>query len=203
MTIKIESQVPLRVLQRDPQGSEDAFPIEDEFQQRGYVKPLTTCSAVFRVGKVPSSTADDEVSLGTASTLSFTDSESSDDDSECERRVTFSDDIVSDVWTRPYTPKDLCSKLYYSSDDTARFRQEYRMERKLLSDLSIDPDTIPVDKDLSLLVATTGGVRHRISRVVVLHNDKLETFFNPEKDVTFNDCSFDNDSFWSGSITWF
>ena len=45
---------------------------------------------------------------------------SSDDDSECGRRVSFSDDIVSDVWTRPYTPKDLCSKLYYSSDETAR-----------------------------------------------------------------------------------
>lgn len=95
------------------------------------------------------------------------------------------------------------------------------MERKLLSELSIDPETFPVDnEELSALVSSTcqatanNNARHRISRVVVLHNDKLETFFNPDdgkdnEDVSLSpkapatDDFFDNDSFWSGSITWY
>lgn len=96
-----------------------------------------------------------------------------------------------------------------------RFRQEYRLERKLLNELSIDPASFPIDnaEELSALVATTSGGqagRHRISRVVVLHNDKLETFFNPDetpvvikKKLRSSNDFFDNDSFWSGSITWY
>jgi hypothetical protein len=78
------------------------------------------------------------------------------------------------------------------------------MERKLLSELSIDPETFSVeDKDLSALVnAPPGSQAYRISRVVVLHNDKLETFVDQEKEKNVNDF-FDNDSFWSGSITWY
>lgn len=92
-----------------------------------------------------------------------------------------------------------------------RFRQEYRLERKLLNELSIDPESFPIDnEELSALVAATTssqpGARHFISRVVVLHNDKLETFFREppveKKEVASQDF-FDNDSFWSGSITWY
>jgi hypothetical protein len=131
-----------------------------------------------------------------------------------------------------------------------RFRQEYRLERKLLNDLSIDPVS---SEDLlssltstlsssSPLVASPSSLsssvvptpRHRISRVVVLHNDKLETFSDDDDDddddkskdddvsdpcgpLDGDDSStcgssslpalsanfFDNDSFWSGSITWY
>ena len=97
-----------------------------------------------------------------------------------------------------------------------RFRQEYRLEKKVLNELSIDPETFPVDnEELSNLIATTTtsqpNSRHYISRVVVLHNDKLETFFNPnEKEKPFEEelpvgeaDFFDNDSFWSGSLTWY
>lgn len=82
-----------------------------------------------------------------------------------------------------------------------RFRQEYRLERKLLSELSVDPTSISLDdKDLSALVLPSSPQQpFRISRVVVLHNDKLETFM----DEANADDSFDNDSFWSGSITWY
>jgi hypothetical protein len=95
---------------------------------------------------------------------------------------------------------------------TYRFRQEYRSERKLLNELSVDPERVSIgNKDLSEIVATSAqpSVRHRISRVVILHNDKLETFFNPDhtpvekKVVPSADDFFDNDSFWSGSITWY
>jgi len=86
------------------------------------------------------------------------------------------------------------------------------------------------DEDLSNLVAATtcasNSGRHRISRVCVVYNDKLETFCNPadfesngatQKLATpfstqNSNCTkngdipsdfFDNDSFWSGSLTWY
>jgi hypothetical protein len=91
------------------------------------------------------------------------------------------------------------------------------LERKLLNELSVsnNPESVSIgNRELSALVATDSQpvVRHRISRVVVLHNDKLETFFNPDtpaptpvakKAVPSGDDFFDNDSFWSGSITWY
>ena len=91
-------------------------------------------------------------------------------------------------------------------------------EKLSLSELSIDPDSFSAeDKDLSALVATpsAGNPAYRISRFVVLHNDKLETFVDndigskscgEDKSVLeqqADDFSFDNDSFWSGSITWY
>jgi hypothetical protein len=186
------------------------------------------------VGKIRAESYDDDDSIFTLSTASLSDS-----DSEIERRVSFADDLVTDEWTRPYTPKELIPTLYYSPEETSRFRQEYRLERKLLNDLSIDP--VSSDDLLSSLTSTLSSSsapsfsssssvvptpRHRISRVVVLHNDKLVTFSDDE--ATSNDddeCSdpcgpldfdddssnspalpanfFDNDSFWSGSITWY
>jgi hypothetical protein len=93
-----------------------------------------------------------------------------------------------------------------------RFRQEYRLERKLLNELSTNPESVSIgnqDSDEVAAKSTNPSVRHRISRVVILHNDKLETFFNPDhspvekKVVPSGDDFFDNDSFWSGSITWY
>lgn len=64
----------------------------------------------------------------------------------------------------------------------------------------------------NLVAATTNGQspvgRHSISRVVVLHNNKLKTFFNPEEEIqkeepVGGEDFFDNDSFWSGSLTWY
>jgi hypothetical protein len=81
----------------------------------------------------------------------------------------------------------------------------------LLAELDVDAETHPVDEEeLSALFASSlqASGRHRISRVVVLHNDKLETFLNHDAEVKHsktpvNDDFFDNDSFWSGSITWY
>lgn len=71
------------------------------------------------------------------------------------------------------------------------------------------PPNLEAEGDSSLAVEPLG--RRRISRVVVEHNDNLETFYdfndmsNPlhEGDTSGNDVFFDNDSFWSGSITWY
>ena len=90
------------------------------------------------------------------------------------------------------------------------------MERKLLSELDVDPATAPDNiEELSNLFATTDEAsgRHFISRVVILHEDKIETFRNPEDALKTDSVStvteqnsddfFDNDSFWSGSLTWY
>ena len=90
------------------------------------------------------------------------------------------------------------------------------MERKLLAELDVDPSNSPVDvEELSNLFANSdlASGRHYISRVVILHDDKIETFRNPEETPIVNpSCSvreknsddfFDNDSFWSGSLSWY
>lgn len=121
-----------------------------------------------------------------------------------------------------------------------RFRQEYRLERKLLSTLTSDIGLSSVTKeDLSAMIESTrsssssqSSVRqHRngISLVVVLHNDRLETFCDNQEETMSTslsssllpqvNCSsstnatmepttlpkndfFDTPEFWSGSITW-
>jgi len=176
---------------------------------------------------IPGSTGDDDLaSLCTLSTSSSSSCDSA-SDATTERKVTFATQLVTDVWTRERTLPEDISNLFYSAVETQTFRQEYRLEKKLLSELSIDPETFPVDdEDLSNLVTATTctNTRHRISRVCVVYNDKLETFCNP---ADFGSCQpstasfgsqqqaceksgneipsdfFDNDSFWSGSLTWY
>lgn len=62
---------------------------------------------------------DDEDSIYTSSTASFSDTDSEDDVS-FERRVTFREELVSDVWTRPYTAKEDLSTLYYTTEETQK-----------------------------------------------------------------------------------
>mmetsp|Transcript_2983 Transcript_2983/g.5321 ORF Transcript_2983/g.5321 Transcript_2983/m.5321 type:complete len:220 (+) Transcript_2983:42-701(+) len=125
-----------------------------------------------------------------------------------ERRVSFASPLVTDVRTRPRT-KD-CDKrnLFYSSQETDRFRQLYREERSSLS----SDDVLNVN--LSSTDEEQPFARRRvskISKVIVAHNENLETFYDfqesiasPEKgEASFDDVFFDNDSFWSGSITWY
>jgi hypothetical protein len=75
--------------------------------------------------------------------------------------------------------------------------------------LTLNPPNQQAEGESFLAVEPSG--RRRISRVVVEHNDNLETFYdfsdlaNPihKGDAAVNDVFFDNDSFWSGSITWY
>lgn len=75
--------------------------------------------------------------------------------------------------------------------------------------INVDSHLLEDNDELSALASKCGqlAVRHSISRVVVVHNDKLETFFTPPEVPVGSDqgCDafFDNDSFWSGSITWY
>lgn len=199
MTIKLEQETILRVLERPPQLRERLS--SDDLPSSTVSSSATTAIDVSRMScgecRKPLVPLDDD-------TLSTT-SVSSDEDSSFDRRVSFCEDIVTEVWTRPFTEKEDIARLFYSAEDTTRFRQEYRLEKKLLSELSIDPDTCSVDeKDLSAMVSTEpSGQAYRISRVVVLHDNKLETFVDQTKEEEDVDGFFDNDSFWSGSITWY
>eukprot|EP00569_Conticribra_weissflogii_P006134 CAMPEP_0171333506 /NCGR_PEP_ID=MMETSP0878-20121228/4052_1 /TAXON_ID=67004 /ORGANISM="Thalassiosira weissflogii, Strain CCMP1336" /LENGTH=227 /DNA_ID=CAMNT_0011834453 /DNA_START=71 /DNA_END=751 /DNA_ORIENTATION=+ len=129
-----------------------------------------------------------------------------------ERKVTFASPLVTEVRTRPRTPEADKGLLFYSEKETTRFRQEYRQERKTLTEddnQCVQNECLgsPFDHPLSSEKST----RHRISRVVVEHNNSLETFydfnsfaysFQKEGDSSSSEVFFDNDSFWSGSITW-
>ncbi|CAB9507875.1 expressed unknown protein [Seminavis robusta] len=201
MTIHVEREALLRLLASKPPSTPPLSTVidcNDEYEYVSIEKPA------FSDG-VRLQEATDEDSVYTSSTASL--SLDADDD----KRVSFVDPLVTEVWTREYTSKDEASRLFYSTEETQRFRQEYRLERKLLSDLAIDVNDCAKDTDKVFSSLADGKWqpqgRHLISRVVVLHNDKLETFFDTEKEASSrheesNDF-FDSDSFWSGSITWY
>lgn len=114
--------------------------------------------------------------------------------------VSFSGDDEVNIVERLY-PQDCLGDYFYSCEDTQRFRQEYRLERKVIAELDLDVSLL--QDDLTDLFSQSASKRHHISRVVVLHNDKIETFCNPESSRSNIDDFFDNDCFWSGSITWY
>jgi len=99
------------------------------------------------------------------------------------------------------------------------------LERKLKATLKVNSEDLVCERktkgDHDLIRSTSssnndGQNCRRISRVVVLHEDSLETFYDNEigQEVEPNICSekphlpannefFDNDNFWSGSIAWY
>jgi len=202
MTIKIERDALLTVLSRAPTLPLHHFqsnPVdEDEWVEVSYPKDQQSSPV--------ESYDDDCCSLASTECSSLS----------SDRRVSFADSLVTEIKECPRTPIEDVPFLFYSPEQLTRFRQEYRLERKLLAELDVDPSTTPVDvEELSNLFATSdqAGGRHHISRVVVLHEDKIETFGNPEEMVKITspcsgtetniDVFFDNDSFWSGSLTWY
>ena len=113
----IERNSPLRVIDTSsPQGSSGSplehsiSVVEDDFVVVDYT-PL--CSS-FPVGKLRSSTSIDD---DTASTGSLSDNSS---EGYQEKRVSFTEDLVTDVWTRPFTPRQDVPSLFYSTEETSR-----------------------------------------------------------------------------------
>jgi hypothetical protein len=113
MTIKIERDSQLRVSDSHSDSSTSHVPpfetgmVEDDFLLVNFPQ---MCSGV---GKLRSSTLDDD----TASTGSF----SSDSTDSGLRRVSFANNLVTDSWTRPYTPRSEVSSLFYSTEETTRY----------------------------------------------------------------------------------
>jgi hypothetical protein len=119
MTIKIEHQTLLRVLERQqanaPLLDSTISHINNErFVLLDFHKPLGNDISVEKLRGL--STDDDD----TLSTSSLSTEDSTDDSCEIERRVSFAEDLVSDEWTRPYTPKEEISALFYSTEETSR-----------------------------------------------------------------------------------
>lgn len=119
MTIKVEREALLRVLHREPSGPSspcDLTRISDdgEFVLVDIPKPFMTEGYYDKSLRGP--TCDEEQSVCTLSTDSF----STDSVDSLDRRVTFASPLVTDEWTRPWTPREEVSKLFYSTDDTLR-----------------------------------------------------------------------------------
>lgn len=127
MTIKVEREALLRVISRAPSApsSSSCWPFistdkdEDEF----VIIEIPNKPHEFFYDLIPESTDaqenpdDDVASLCTLSSDSVS-SYSNDTINDCDRRVSFATDLVTDVWTREKTlPEDVPS-LYYSSLET-------------------------------------------------------------------------------------
>lgn len=188
--IIIEQQALLSVLTNPPLHRD----CDDELEYVLVSSPKESSSGPFVESLRPSTSYDDDCCSLTSTTCS--------DDELESKRVSFSDDDEVHIVEKLY-PKETLSEHFYSYEDTQRFRQDYRLERKLLAEL--DVDSTNHDDELSgLFSTTTEQAKHHISHVVVLHNDKIETFCDPKQQAPVNlDDFFDNDSFWSGSITWY
>lgn len=125
------------------------------------------------------------------------------------------------------------------------FRQEYRLERRRAAELAASENESKDEHDNLGSSSRSGWSsssakdncatapslgRHRISRVVIMHKNTMETFFDQGHKANGNSGStsssksnpvppiatvapvpktaasedfFDNDSFWSGQITWY
>lgn len=177
--------------------------------------------------------------------------------STSERRVSWSNPLVVEVRTRARTKPMDVRQLFYSYEETQRFRHEYRMERRRAAEqdaasnesaiTSRDSGVSTQDSSCTSFsgfntfakahgnsVPNTGApVKHRISCVVVMHDNKLTTFVDQEEppsssDINESDMSisgntstihppanvssdlkatanefFDNNNFWNGQITWY
>lgn len=95
MTIKVEREALLQVLERPPQQS----PLQD------------SCYCIEHCYN-----DNDDCSVSTSSTLPFSDIS---DDDVVRSRVSFADELVSQVVTRPRTPIQEISQLYYSTEEIA------------------------------------------------------------------------------------
>lgn len=66
----------------------------------------------------PRTSSDDDLSSSDSSSISSA--------SSSMRRVSFCEELISDVWERPKTPKEDCEFLFYQQSDYQTFRQDYR-----------------------------------------------------------------------------
>lgn len=121
MTIKVEREALLRVLTRQPyEISSSSKPLireEDEYLLIEWHKPFNR-EEDSPVVKLRASTDDD--SCCTLSTTSISDDSDAESDLGEDKGVSFSEEIVTEIWTRPSTPKEAVSELFYSTEETQR-----------------------------------------------------------------------------------
>ena len=115
MTIRIEQEALFRLLSKPPLTP----PL--------HVDPTITCKEQLgdvcirkeERGNLREATSRDDDSVFTASTASLS-SDDTDDEDDFTRAVYFAEPLVTEEWTREYTPKQNIADLYYSAEDTTR-----------------------------------------------------------------------------------
>ena len=107
MTVKIEHDALLQVAQQQQQQYNEAI-TQRRPQQDCCV--IEDCFALERRLSFEFDDDDDTASVLTNSTASSD-----------IRSVSFADTLVSDVWTRPYTPVDEIPRLFYHAEEIARY----------------------------------------------------------------------------------
>eukprot|EP00594_Rhizosolenia_setigera_P017881 CAMPEP_0178960338 /NCGR_PEP_ID=MMETSP0789-20121207/12907_1 /TAXON_ID=3005 /ORGANISM="Rhizosolenia setigera, Strain CCMP 1694" /LENGTH=254 /DNA_ID=CAMNT_0020643673 /DNA_START=113 /DNA_END=877 /DNA_ORIENTATION=+ len=147
-----------------------------------------------------------------------------------KKAVSFVWPIVTSVKTRPRTRTQDVSKLFYSSQETTQFRQDYYAflenggsdevdsEEESLSlsnkNKSLDNDDSVDEQDH--YVHKAKRVRRAVSKVVVSHNGSTREYFQPSPCLSPTDHSvfsssaaaeeefcFDSPEFWNGTLTWY
>lgn len=118
MTIKVEREALLRVLERPPLNT--PIPPPGEFVVVDCFKPIHPADSLVEKLRL-STSCDDDDSVFTVSTASFSDTDS--EDGSIQRRVSFAEELVTNEWTRPFTPKEDLSHLFYTTEETQKYVQ--------------------------------------------------------------------------------
>ena len=125
MTIKVEREALLKLLAAPPLTQLSVPPSRciEEFEYVYVKKPgLSTES--------DATEPQDDDSVYTVSTASLScDAE----DREYDKRVSFTHSLVTEEWTREYTPKEDVAKLFYSTEEMQRYVIAHLLSLRALS----------------------------------------------------------------------
>jgi len=145
---------------------------------------------------------DDSLSLCSSSV-----SASFDDCSEVtsSRRVRFLEPLVSEVRYRPRTLQEDCSRLFYTSDETKQFRREYHQEKSQEACLPVEQEQPSKSYDISRVVVMANNSTIQYENNPWNSRSSLESscLSGIRDGKSEEEIFFDNDSFWTGSITWY
>jgi hypothetical protein len=114
MTIHVHPEV-LVQLQQSPSSSHDDFLIKNTEPLSAAAGPSCCSRGGGSRRRSSHSQTDDDQTVDTISTAS------SDSFSDCGSRVSFAEELVTDVWTRPATEDDELTDLFYSKEETDRY----------------------------------------------------------------------------------
>jgi hypothetical protein len=132
----IKNEPPISITEQDDEMIEDEFVVIDLPPLQQKQKPLTAASA----SRARTTHDDDDSQTSAISSVLSEELDDDDDDevsvcSSTKSRVSFSDELVTDVWTRPYTPTEDVPSLFYSSDTIAQVSSRIQLFLALFRDL--------------------------------------------------------------------
>mmetsp|Transcript_1500 Transcript_1500/g.1915 ORF Transcript_1500/g.1915 Transcript_1500/m.1915 type:complete len:208 (+) Transcript_1500:38-661(+) len=167
---------------------------------------LSTFSAVFDFKLLQSQFAQD-IPLRSNDDYTST-SPSLSDDSSIEsymKKLRFADPLVTEVRTRPRTPREDISGLFYSSEQISQFREDYYESIESDRETYESEECQGYNPEDSTLIGTSCSMRQLqcskrlVSKVSIDYQGKHMHLMEKQAD---DDHLFDNPAFWNGSITW-